>query len=195
MHKAHEKSTLRSKCLSNRKTLTSEYRKNADVKIRNLLAGMAEIKDEKNLAAFISDGFEPDLCPLLNECLHSGKKIFLPRSTGGMNDYEMTEINDLTTELVQGRYGIMEPASGLPAVEMLPTQQIVWLIPFVGYDEHGTRLGRGKGVYDRLLKNSGGIRIGVGYQCQRIPVIPAEIHDCPLDIVVTESGIVRFNKH
>jgi 5-formyltetrahydrofolate cyclo-ligase len=69
---------------------------------------------------------------------------------------------------------------------------LLWLVPGVVFDMTGSRLGRGKGVYDRLLNKRGGIRIGIFYQCQENTVVPVEAHDCPLDMIVTENGMSRF---
>lgn len=194
MDDKNTKTALRRECLSKRNNLTPEYRQTADAMIIAALRVLAEVNECINVSAFISDGFEPDLRPFLEECLSDGKNVFLPRSNGIADGYEITKIHNLTTELIPGKYGIMEPCPALPAVNLAQMRQIVWLTPLVAYDAHGTRLGRGKGVYDRLLESSNGIRIGIGYQCQKVASIPAEIHDCPLDIVVTESGTVRFNQ-
>jgi len=69
---------------------------------------------------------------------------------------------------------------------------LIWLVPGVVFDSNGSRLGRGKGVYDRLLSKCSGIRIGIFYQCQENTAIPVEAHDCPLDMIVTENGVKRF---
>jgi len=81
---------------------------------------------------------------------------------------------------------------GLPVPEgtraLLPQ---VLLIPPVGFDAQGYRLGYGGGYFDRTL---GGMRaqplkIGVGFEASRIPTIHPQPHDVPLDFVVTEAGV------
>jgi 5-formyltetrahydrofolate cyclo-ligase len=104
----------------------------------------------------------------------------------------MVEIKDMRNGLVPGKYGIMEPAQSLKAAPEDVLDTLLWLVPGVAFDLKGSRLGRGKSVYDRLLSKSSGIRIGIFYQCQENTLVPAEAHDCPLDMIVTEAGVSRF---
>ena len=61
------------------------------------------------------------------------------------------------------------------------------LIPGVGFDLSGARLGRGKGYYDRFLENSKAIRIGIAWSGQLREMIPVDSHDCRMDFVITEN--------
>ena len=63
----------------------------------------------------------------------------------------------------------------------------LWLVPGVAFDASCRRLGRGKGVYDRLL-TAPRYGVGVFYECQRCAEVPSEGHDRILDLVVTEAG-------
>ncbi|MDE6243728.1 MAG: 5-formyltetrahydrofolate cyclo-ligase, partial [Muribaculaceae bacterium] len=68
------------------------------------------------------------------------------------------------------------------------------VVPAVAYDRRGNRLGRGKGYYDRLLATTKASKIGVAYEFQVVDDIPAESHDVPVDIVITENGIYYTRK-
>ena len=72
--------------------------------------------------------------------------------------------------------------------------EIAWVIPGVGFDASGVRLGRGKGFYDRLLKGVNGRILGVVYQLQLKESIPAEEHDRKMDCAVTEENLYIFAK-
>lgn len=61
------------------------------------------------------------------------------------------------------------------------------LIPGVGFDLRGNRLGRGKGYYDRFLETSGAARIGLAWSGQLKEQIPVESHDCHMDFIITEK--------
>ena len=95
--------------------------------------------------------------------------------------------------LSAGPFGIMQPARSAPVVE-----PDVILVPLVAIDSHGTRLGRGKGQYDRALtrlKKSGARLIGVGWQMQRLEEsIPADEWDVPLDAFVSPEGLETFGR-
>lgn len=67
------------------------------------------------------------------------------------------------------------------------------IIPGLGFDCSGFRLGRGKGYYDRYLFQMPGLKIGLTYDSLILDSLPADEHDIPMDYVITESGI-RFKK-
>jgi len=71
-----------------------------------------------------------------------------------------------------------------PFIEVTPD----WLfIPGVGFGLDGRRLGRGKGFYDRYLKNSEMMKIGIAWSGQLNEVLPVESHDCHMDFIITEN--------
>ena len=95
--------------------------------------------------------------------------------------------------LEPGPFGIMQPAKRHPAVE----PDLV-LVPLIAIDGRGTRLGRGKGHYDRALvglKKSKARLIGVGWPIQRLTeTIPADEWDVPLDAFASPDGIEIFKR-
>ena len=81
---------------------------------------------------------------------------------------------------------------GLPVpvgTELLEPQAL--LIPPVGFDERGYRLGYGGGFFDRTLAAARPqpLKIGVGFELSRIPTIRPQAHDVAMDFIVTEAGV------
>jgi 5-formyltetrahydrofolate cyclo-ligase len=68
------------------------------------------------------------------------------------------------------------------------------LVPLVGFDSRGYRLGYGGGFYDRTLAalRPKPLAIGVGYELGRLATIHPQPHDIPMDALVTEAGVVHF---
>src|SRR5689334_12955809 len=95
--------------------------------------------------------------------------------------------------LEPGPFGIMQPAKRHPVV-----QPDLVLVPLIAIDSDGTRLGRGKGHYDRALaglKKSGARLIGVGWPVQRLTeTIPADAWDVPLDGFASPDGLEQFGR-
>jgi 5-formyltetrahydrofolate cyclo-ligase len=93
------------------------------------------------------------------------------------------------------RYGIPEPASGA----QLDAEQLdVVLLPLVGFDRRGNRLGSGAGFYDRTLaflrdaaRPSRPLLVGVGYAAQEAATLDAALWDVPLDYVATDAELIR----
>jgi 5-formyltetrahydrofolate cyclo-ligase len=93
--------------------------------------------------------------------------------------------------LEAGPFGMMQPAKRHPVVE----PDLV-LVPLIAIDGSGTRLGRGKGHYDRALihlKKIGARLVGVGWSLQRLAdVIPADDWDIPLNGFASPDGLEWF---
>ena len=93
--------------------------------------------------------------------------------------------------LEPGPFGMMQPAKRHPVV-----QPDLVLVPLIAIDSAGTRLGRGKGHYDRALiglKKTGARLVGVGWQIQRLTeTIPADEWDVPLHAFASPDGIEWF---
>lgn len=71
------------------------------------------------------------------------------------------------------------------------------LIPPVGFDAQGYRLGYGGGYFDRTLAAMvpQPLKIGVAFELSRIPTIYPQPHDVPMDFIVTEAGVHHASKH
>ena len=121
----------------------------------------------------------------------------VPRFNQSSREYEMVAVHDLSTDLVMGHYGILEPRSELAGLQPPydGDRRMMWLIPGLGFDMKGHRLGRGGGYYDRLLCGATGMKTGIGYDCQIFDAIPCEPHDIGVDYVVTETRIVECGWH
>jgi 5-formyltetrahydrofolate cyclo-ligase len=92
---------------------------------------------------------------------------------------------------VGGPFGILQPRPTAP-----PVEPDVILVPLIAVDGRGTRLGRGKGHYDRVLapyRRKGAQLIGVGWAVQRISdEIPHDPWDVPLDGFASPEGFERL---
>ena len=128
---------------------------------------------------------EPDLAPLLADALAGGKLLALPRFNAATRAYEPVQVRDLGRELVPGPFGVREPTANCPLVAM--NRLDLALVPGLGFDARGHRLGRGKGHYDRLLADFTGMKMGVAFDFQVVAAVPREPHDIALDAVVTPT--------
>lgn len=92
--------------------------------------------------------------------------------------------------LESGAFGTKHPPADSPV--MRPR---VLIVPLAGFDRQGNRLGYGGGFYDRTLESlrcQGDVTaIGYAYAVQELAAIPAEPTDQPLDLIVTDAGLIR----
>ena len=99
--------------------------------------------------------------------------------------------------LVQNRFGIPEPDVA-PASTLAPEDLDAALVPLVGFDRRGNRLGSGAGYYDRSFaflrtaarRPTKPLLIGIGYGFQEVAELPAADWDVPLDLIATDHGLI-----
>lgn len=84
----------------------------------------------------------------------------------------------------KGCFDIWEPA-GENITDLSQIDLII--VPGMGFDKKGNRLGRGKGFYDRLLRQLKAPKIGIGFAWQLFEEIPTEPFDQPLDGILTDQ--------
>lgn len=118
------------------------------------------------------------------------KRIVLPVVKGDQLELRLYAGEEC---LHRGRFGIEEPAEGIPADEK---EIELAIIPGVAFDRDGNRLGRGKGYYDRTLDRLGkAYRIGVCFGFQILGAVPSERDDRPMDEVWTEKGCISKKQY
>jgi 5-formyltetrahydrofolate cyclo-ligase len=138
---------------------------------------------------FVGMADEVDTKDMLARALGENKTVVLPKTymkTGLLGVFEIRSVD----ELVPGTLGILEPPENRPVA----AESIDFIVvPARGYDRKGNRLGRGKGFYDRFLaqKDLTAVRCGVAFDCQIFPHLAHSQFDEPVDIIVTESEMIR----
>ena len=88
------------------------------------------------------------------------------------------------------RFGIEEPVGG-EVVSRLDVD--LWIVPLLGVDKAGNRLGYGAGFYDRMLKDTAGVKVGLLPEACVVETLPVEPYDVPVDVIITENGV--FNSY
>jgi 5-formyltetrahydrofolate cyclo-ligase len=84
------------------------------------------------------------------------------------------------------------PTPTTPETLLAPdTRDVCFLVPGLGFDHRGVRLGRGSGWYDRALaRHPMGVRIGLAYDFQLVPSLPEATWDVRMNAVVTETRVL-----
>ena len=135
---------------------------------------------------------ELDVWPLLEKLLKTTKVCALPAFDATARNYSARRVRNLESDIVTGKFGVSEPTAGC---EQIPLAQIdLVLVPGVAFDAHGNRLGRGRGFYDRILKQIQGVKCGVGYDFQLLESIPSETHDAKVNFIATPTRCVKIGR-
>lgn len=190
-----DRSSLRRELRRARAAIEDRQRRRSEQRILHALQATAWFVAGRSLALYVSAGSEVDTWALRRLCHRRGCRLYLPRI---LDHYQqrMALCRDTGAPLQPNRFGIGEPPPG-PALD--PALLPLIVLPLLGFDARGTRLGTGAGYYDRLLARLPRERrarrtrlIGLAYDCQRQEHIAAQPHDVPLDGIVTESGLHWF---
>lgn len=109
------------------------------------------------------------------------KKILLPVMTGNnLNAVPFTGLEQLTDD---NSFSVAEPTA--EPLEELSAIDLI-LVPGMAFDRQNNRLGRGKGFYDRFLRDSTAFRMGICYGFQLLDELPVTEQDIKMDLVLTE---------
>lgn len=131
---------------------------------------------------------ELDVTSVIGRLMDAGQPVCLPVVLGDDQPLELRMWAD-GAPLYEAGFGTLAPEAGAPLAE-----PDVILVPLLGFDKHGTRLGYGGGYYDRTLAAMPRRPrlIGFAFALQEIDHIPRDTHDIPLDTIVTEAGVRHF---
>ena len=168
--------------------LREEDRKKASIEITHRLCSHPVWQDARVVALYSSLPSEPDTSDIFRLAKASKKKVLFPKVAGKqLLFFEVEKKEDLEKNFM----GIMEPKSS--CIEVSSQDMDLILVPGVGFDRQGQRLGRGLGLYDRYLSTlpSKVCRIGLYFSFQEIHKIYTEPHDQRLDLIITEKELIR----
>jgi 5-formyltetrahydrofolate cyclo-ligase len=146
----------------------------------------------RGIACYVNKDSEVNTRILIRTALDQEKRVLIPVVKRGDIELFFSEIKDLGSELAPGTFGILEPKpenvhpASLDAVDIIFVPGIVW-------DREGYRLGWGRGYFDRVIKNLPlHVRsAGLAFNMQLIGRVPRDQFDVPVDMVVTESRVIR----
>lgn len=141
------------------------------------------------VGAFMPGPREPDIRPVLFRLASAGR-LAIPHVSWETGVMTLRRVGDLDADTVADRHSIRSARPTCPVVSA--GELALVLIPGVAFDRHGARLGRGKGHFDRFLGSPdiprSLVRVGIAFDVQVVDSVPVAPHDCPVDLLVTESG-------
>jgi 5-formyltetrahydrofolate cyclo-ligase len=185
----HDKSEIRKRMIALRNAIPREEIEEKSRAIQQRVMALEAVQSASTLMAYLSFGSEVDLDGLICWCWGEGKRIVVPICH--MESRKLTACRiDGFDELETGHYGIRAPMEGL--IRPVPEGEIdAILVPAVAFDRRGYRIGYGGGYYDRFLpRTPQAVKIGVAFSSQIVEEIPADGHDLPVGMIVTEREVI-----
>lgn len=160
-------------------------RKMLDAKICANILDSVSFKYADVLLMFYPTSEEIDILPLFEEAKKCGKKVAFPKcfAEGEMKFFYVDELSQMT----EGKYGIKAPEE---TSEFVSSEHPLCIVPSLVAAVNGTRLGYGKGFYDRFLRKFEGISMCVQYGMFVENELPQEKrYDKKFDVLVTENEV------
>ena len=179
--------------LRDRQSIGEVQQKSEDITDEVLV--LHEFVRARGIACYVSKDTEVDTRVLIRKALDRDKTVLIPVVKKGDVDLFFSEIKDLGKELSPGTFGILEPKPEFVRPVSLDAVDMVF-VPGIAWDRDGYRLGWGRGYFDRVLqKLPPHVKsVGLAFNLQLINQVPRDQFDVPVDMVVTESRVIRCQK-
>ena len=168
-------------------TKTEVLKKSNSIKTK--LFELEEFKQASTILFYVSYGNEVSTHEMIKECLKKKKNVIVPISNVEDKILILSKL-EKWQDLEVGSYNILEPKID-KIIEVSIDEIDLVIVPGVGFDKHGCRIGHGSGYYDGLLKDStNALHLGLAFEFQIVEEIPIEKHDIPVDKIITEERII-----
>ncbi len=144
-------------------------------------------KDSQKIAFYYYINKEVNLTWAMERALNEGKEVYLPKTHLKEKNLTFHRIFSLE-ELSSGVFGIPEPPLNNPVID--PKDLDLLLVPGLAFDIQRFRLGYGGGFYDKILKGTKALKIGIAFYFQIIERLPFDPWDEKVDYILTERGLI-----
>lgn len=193
-----DKSDLRQKLRARRRALSADEQHQAARRLAVNLTGTRLFLTSRRVACYLPNDGEIDSAPVIEHIRRLRKTLYLPVLSRLSHDRLWFAETGPKTKLTPNRFGIPEPV--VQSRDLVRAQELdLILLPLVGFDDQGNRLGMGGGFYDRSLEF---LRhrnhwhkphlLGIAYDFQRVNGLTADPWDVPLQGVVTDLAVYLY---
>jgi len=178
-----QKKQIRKNMSSMRKGMFSKTMSEKSLHVTHQLLSWDVFKNSKSLGLYLSKDDEAQTALILSTAKAEAKACYAPKMMGDQLFFGRIGWDN---PLIKGQFDVEEPMF----VDDKAVFEIL-LLPCVGFNYRGNRLGRGKGYFDRFLSSFKGLKVCLAFDVQHISHIPTDTHDQSVDYVVTESQVFR----
>jgi 5-formyltetrahydrofolate cyclo-ligase len=186
------KRSLRSQLLARRRALSHDSCHASSRAAQLKLLSLDEYARAECVALYAPAHNETDTGLILAAAFQTGKRVLYPAVCGHQMVFRRVE---RVEALQEGAFGILEPCP--TGTDHQADEADLIVVPGVAFDLTGHRIGYGKGFYDRFLHHPGRTAhlVGLCHDFQLIDgAIPADLHDIPMEIIVSDKRIIRLKK-
>lgn len=183
MDKATLRAVLKERRAAMSETLRAEKSRSICKKLFEETAGYSVIM------AYAPKEPEADTMLFIEQLIAAGKTVVLPIIERETHTLRLSVIED-TKNLECSTFNVPEPISAEIPISGSSVECVV--LPMVGFDRRGNRLGYGAGYYDRFLAENQQVKkIGAAFSSQEAERVPSDVFDVRMEEIVTEDEIIR----
>jgi 5-formyltetrahydrofolate cyclo-ligase len=186
------KKELRKNMIAARFSLSREEVESKSANIFRKIAAFEQYQKAGVIMVYIAMRNEVETELFILKAISEGKRIVIPVCQRATTTLLPAEIKNYPEDLEPGTWGILEPKPD--KLYPLDPQKIdLIIVPGVAFDEQGNRLGHGAGYYDSFLSllRPDVLKIAPAFDLQVVPSVYEEEHDEPVDVIVTETRVLR----
>jgi 5-formyltetrahydrofolate cyclo-ligase len=186
----HRKRALRAELRERRQNLTSSEREFATAGLTQNLQSIVLDLSARSISCYLSGQHEPSTRPFLNWAEAQGLRVLFPVSReDGLLDWTVGE----TQEEFEGIAGMPEAIGTLLGPIAINDVDLI-IVPAAAVDATGLRMGWGRGYYDKTLGSMEKCPpvYAVVYDSEFVDEVPREVHDQPVNGLVTPTRIIAF---
>ena len=183
------KNQLKESILKQRSSLSKEVMQEKSSQIEKNLFSLEQYKSSKVIMFFVSFNSEVNTHGMIKGALKS-KIVVVPKVE--QHEIEPSIIIDFDS-LIPGKFGVPEP---IELMKIAYKNIDLVLVPAIVFDKDGHRIGYGYGYYDKFLKKvPKAVKIGLAFDFQVVDKVPKEMHDVPVDLIVTEKRVIECRRN
>ncbi len=161
----------------------------AERSLRIASHALSLLDGHQTVMVYASKPNEVDTAGLIRAFLDRDVRLVVPIIERKTRTLRLSYLEDPSV-LVPSTFGVPEPIGHELPVESSEIEAVV--VPMLGFDRAGNRLGYGAGYYDRFLEvHPIGLKCGIALACQELDRVPADAFDVRMDWIVTEDGPIR----
>ena len=188
----HAKRALRAELRERRQLLSDPQREAAAEAIGERLDALVDELGARSVSSILSTTPEPGTREFVTRAVRRGIRVLLPVTrSDGLLDWAVA---DDTEEIAEGLYGLPEP-TGEVLGPIAVNDVDLMIVPAAAVDRSGMRMGWGRGYFDKTIGSMEKCPpvYAVIYDSEVLDELPREVHDQPVDGIVTPSQTLHLS--
>ncbi|ARE89198.1 5-formyltetrahydrofolate cyclo-ligase [Clostridium formicaceticum] len=189
------KKIMRKELLTKRDGLTEEEVLHKSASAFQQLKASSVYNNANNVMVYLAFRNEVSTEEMIKDLFSRGKRVFIPLTVPETKQLIISELLDMEKDLEIGNFGVLEPKE--EAIRPVDPKVLdLVIVPGVGFDKQGYRVGYGGGYYDRFLPrlSPGTPTVALAFEVQLIEKAPTDEYDFPVEYVITEKQFIDCKK-